>query len=260
MSACPRSFLVLAAGLALAAGARGEEPKPYTGAGCAAAVDDFFEDEVWAKVGAQVCLTCHKKGGDAEDSKFVLRDPRQAHGAARTRRCGTTATPSPAWPRVKEKDQSRLLAEGGRRARPRRRGRAQAGLGRAIASSPTFVRRVNAPAGHARRHRRRGPEGAAVLRRRRRCSTTAGCSAASRCRSPAGCRPTPNWPPSPKDGLQGAARDPRRGDEGGRLLRPASRGVQRHLPDARRRRERRTRRSSPTSTSRRPGSGTRSTT
>ena len=91
MSACPRSFLVLAAGLALAAAARGDEPKPYTGAGCAAAVDDFFKDEVWAKVGVRSCLTCHKKGGDAEDSKFVLLDPRKRDGA-RPRR-GDAAQP-----------------------------------------------------------------------------------------------------------------------------------------------------------------------
>ena len=72
--------LVLAAGLVLGAGLRGDEKAPYTGAGCAAPVDDFFADEVWAKVGAQTCLTCHKAGGDAEDSKFVLRDPRKSAG------------------------------------------------------------------------------------------------------------------------------------------------------------------------------------
>ena len=49
---------------------------------------------------------------------------------------------------------------------------------------------------------------------------------------------------------------PRRADEGGRLLRPAPRGVQRHLPHARRRRQRGARPSSPTSTSRRRGTGT----
>ena len=37
--------------------------------------DSFFADEVWAKVGAHACLKCHKPGGDAEDSKFVLDDP-----------------------------------------------------------------------------------------------------------------------------------------------------------------------------------------
>ncbi len=36
---------------------------------------DFFADEVWAKVGAKSCLKCHKAGGDAEDSKFILLDP-----------------------------------------------------------------------------------------------------------------------------------------------------------------------------------------
>ena len=36
--------------------------------------DSFFEDEVWAKVGERTCLNCHSAGGDAEDSKFLLRD------------------------------------------------------------------------------------------------------------------------------------------------------------------------------------------
>src|SRR5262245_10825518 len=37
--------------------------------------DSFFATDVWPKVGAQSCLKCHKEGGDAEDSKFVLQDP-----------------------------------------------------------------------------------------------------------------------------------------------------------------------------------------
>lgn len=37
--------------------------------------DSFFDEQVWPKVGAQSCLKCHKAGGDAEDSKFVLQDP-----------------------------------------------------------------------------------------------------------------------------------------------------------------------------------------
>jgi mono/diheme cytochrome c family protein len=37
--------------------------------------DDYFADEVWIKVGARTCLECHKAGGDAEDSKFILQDP-----------------------------------------------------------------------------------------------------------------------------------------------------------------------------------------
>lgn len=36
--------------------------------------DLFFENEVWAKVGERTCLNCHSPGGDAEESKFILRD------------------------------------------------------------------------------------------------------------------------------------------------------------------------------------------
>ncbi len=46
----------------------------HRGPGCAG-VDDYFLDEVWTKVAAQSCLKCHRAGGDAEESKFVLQDP-----------------------------------------------------------------------------------------------------------------------------------------------------------------------------------------
>lgn len=36
---------------------------------------DFFANEVWPKIGAKTCLKCHKSGGDAEETKFILRDP-----------------------------------------------------------------------------------------------------------------------------------------------------------------------------------------
>jgi hypothetical protein len=45
--------------------------------------DNYFENEVWNKVGAAKCLSCHRKGGDAEESKFLLLDPRKSEGAAR---------------------------------------------------------------------------------------------------------------------------------------------------------------------------------
>ncbi len=38
-------------------------------------LNDFFADEVWPKIGAKKCLKCHKPGGDAEESEFILRDP-----------------------------------------------------------------------------------------------------------------------------------------------------------------------------------------
>jgi hypothetical protein len=87
----------------------GEEKKPYSGAGCAAPVDSFFTDEVWARVGAQVCLTCHKKGGDAEDSKLVLEDPRRFDGPARDEAMRHNRDALARMAVIKEKDQSRLL-------------------------------------------------------------------------------------------------------------------------------------------------------
>lgn len=62
--------------------ARGEEQKP-TGSPVSidSALNDFFLQEVWTKVGAQTCLNCHKLGGDAEDTRFVLRDPQKSQEA-----------------------------------------------------------------------------------------------------------------------------------------------------------------------------------
>jgi hypothetical protein len=45
--------------------------------------DAFFDEQVWPKVGAEFCLKCHKAGGDAEDSKFVLQDPARDKTAGR---------------------------------------------------------------------------------------------------------------------------------------------------------------------------------
>lgn len=35
----------------------------------------WFADELWAKVGRLKCLRCHRAGGDAADTAFVLQDP-----------------------------------------------------------------------------------------------------------------------------------------------------------------------------------------
>ena len=59
--------------LHLASIARSEELEHPGRAGIAAS-PDFFIDEVWVKIGARKCIKCHKAGGDAEDSKFVLWD------------------------------------------------------------------------------------------------------------------------------------------------------------------------------------------
>jgi hypothetical protein len=70
--------LVVCALLAAPALTWGEEPRSYNG--CTAAPDRFFLDEVWAKVGSQKCLTCHKQGGDAEETQLVLVDPQRFTG------------------------------------------------------------------------------------------------------------------------------------------------------------------------------------
>lgn len=59
--------------LHLASIARSEELEHPGRAGIAAS-PDFFIDEVWVKIGARKCIKCHKAGGAAEDSKFVLWD------------------------------------------------------------------------------------------------------------------------------------------------------------------------------------------
>lgn len=44
-------------------------------AGCDAAADAWFVAEVWPKVAALECVKCHKQGGDAEETRLVLREP-----------------------------------------------------------------------------------------------------------------------------------------------------------------------------------------
>ena len=45
-------------------GADRSEPSP----------DGYFVDEVWGKVGERSCLKCHNSSGEAEDSRFILRE------------------------------------------------------------------------------------------------------------------------------------------------------------------------------------------
>lgn len=106
-----RLFTVLAllAGVVVSTAVRSDDKTPRPVVGCAAAVDNYFENEVWAKVGVQKCLTCHRKGGDAEDSKFVLIDPRKRQGAERDEAMRHNRAAFAKAAAVKEKDQSRML-------------------------------------------------------------------------------------------------------------------------------------------------------
>lgn len=104
--------LILVAGVGVSfAQDDAKKPAPYTGTSCSGAVDDYFKDEVWAKVGQRVCLTCHKKGGDAEDSKFILVDPRKLDGMAKDDALRQNRAAFVRMAALKEKDQSRLLVK-----------------------------------------------------------------------------------------------------------------------------------------------------
>lgn len=136
--------LVLCCLPALSAGPRGDERKPYAGA-CAGSADEYFAAEVWAKVGAVRCVQCHKPGGDAEETKLVLRDPRRAQGHAREEALRHNRDAFARLARVKEGDKSRLLVKvaggldhgGGDVLKPGSKG---------YLILAEFVRRVNAPA------------------------------------------------------------------------------------------------------------------
>src|SRR6185437_8123632 len=77
-----RTVILVLSGLTIiAAAVRGDDKKVYSG--CTATVDEFFVNEVWGKVAAESCLKCHKPGGDADDSDFILQDPERSLGRAR---------------------------------------------------------------------------------------------------------------------------------------------------------------------------------
>ena len=78
--------LVLGSLIVFSAKGRGEDIKPYSGPACARNGDDSFEKEVWDNVGGVRCLQCHKLGSDAEESEFILQDPRKLPGRRSGRR------------------------------------------------------------------------------------------------------------------------------------------------------------------------------
>jgi hypothetical protein len=53
------------------------------GPACVAPRDSYFKSEVWDKVVSQNCITCHKAGGDAEETQFVLLDLERTQGVER---------------------------------------------------------------------------------------------------------------------------------------------------------------------------------
>jgi hypothetical protein len=75
-------FLPVAVWAFLIGNALGEESS-VNGLPCPGVADRYFAEELWPKVVSQTCLTCHKTGGDAEETRFVLRDPERSQGPER---------------------------------------------------------------------------------------------------------------------------------------------------------------------------------
>jgi len=88
---------------------RAQKAEPYTGPACAAPVDPYFANEVWPKVGLKTCLECHKTGGDAEDSRFILLDPLLSRGEDQDRAMRHNRDAFGEMARIKAGDESRLL-------------------------------------------------------------------------------------------------------------------------------------------------------
>ena len=110
MSLFVRCFVgAVAAGALMLASLRGDDRADAPLVRCAAAVDHHFADEVWTKIGAQKCLTCHQKGGDAERSAFLLLDPRKSDGRDRDATMGHNRDAFAKMAALKEGEESRLL-------------------------------------------------------------------------------------------------------------------------------------------------------
>lgn len=138
-------FAAVASLLAAVASGGADEPQQGPERSCAAASDRSFSDEVWAKVGSQKCLTCHRIGGDAEKSEFVLRDPERSQDADKVAALRHNREAFERIARRKEGDGYRMLIKasggldhGGEDILP-----ADSTGYRILAE---FVRRVNAPA------------------------------------------------------------------------------------------------------------------
>ena len=101
--------LTLISGMGFSVVGFGDEKLPPAAPTCVRVADDYFKDEVWAKVGAQSCLICHQSGGDAEESKFLLKDLRKLEGVARDEAMRFNRDAFTRMAGIKEKDQSRLL-------------------------------------------------------------------------------------------------------------------------------------------------------
>jgi hypothetical protein len=80
----------------------------HSGPKCVA-VDNYFMDEVWTKVGERSCLKCHNADGDAADSRFLLRDPSLLQVASRKMAHASNRNAFAKMAALQENNESRLL-------------------------------------------------------------------------------------------------------------------------------------------------------
>jgi hypothetical protein len=109
--AIKRIFLILVAlvGAGGALHSMAAEKQPYTGTSCTAPKDEYFVNEVWPTIGATKCLQCHKDGGEAEESEFILLDPTRFQGAELEKTHRHNREQFAAMARRKRGDESRIL-------------------------------------------------------------------------------------------------------------------------------------------------------
>jgi hypothetical protein len=103
--------LVVCSLMLVSAEVRGDAKKLDTVPPCNRNVDDYFVKEVWAKVGSFLCVNCHREGGDADGSQFILQDPRKVQGHAQDEAMRQNRDAFCRLARAKHRDQSRLLVK-----------------------------------------------------------------------------------------------------------------------------------------------------
>ena len=102
------SFVPVAV-LWLCAIAIAQQTEPCPGSNRASPVGAKFNDEVWARIGATECLKCHKPGGDAEETRFVLKDLTRLQEADRAAALRNNRDAFVRMARMKEGEESLIL-------------------------------------------------------------------------------------------------------------------------------------------------------
>lgn len=102
------SFVPVAV-LWLCAIAIAQQTEPCPGSNRASPVGAKFNDEVWARIGATECLKCHKPGGDAEETRFMLKDLTRLQEADRAAALRNNRDAFVRMARMKEGEESLIL-------------------------------------------------------------------------------------------------------------------------------------------------------